>query len=236
LICITKELANPVFALSAILSVSSIVAATLRASLTPAPHDISVDSICELLYLTRGVQDVKEAAEEFISSGPFTVLPYGHVGDTGLRVTLSYEMTYVFMELRRMIHDHCSNFEQRTECVAAVNHLQGIYETIFGRLSSTSRIESGIIWCWAATISHDFIKMVHQNCPPALVITAHFTVASLFLRDLWYVGSWGIQAFGGIRFALRGQLGEYLIWAQKQIDTNNAGLRFGSATVIATMR
>jgi hypothetical protein len=112
-------------------------------------------------------------------------------------------------------------------------HLQSVFETILGKLTSSSVVETGVVWRWAAVVSYDFIKMLHQRCPLALVITSHFAVASFFLRDVWYVGRWGKLAFDGIRFALGGQLAEFLVWAQKQIDTDNASLRFDSARVRA---
>ena len=40
----------------------------------------------------------------------------------------------------------------------------------------------GSIWRWTAMLSYDFIKMVQAEYPPALVITAHFTVAAMMLR------------------------------------------------------
>ena len=83
-------------------------------------------------------------------------------------------------------------------------------------------------------LSYDFIKLVQVHYPPALVVTAHFTVAAMMLRDMWFVSNWGSLAFDGIRIALNGELEEYLVWPQEQMASDNAGLKHGGATIETT--
>ena len=83
-------------------------------------------------------------------------------------------------------------------------------------------------------LSYDFIKMVQAEYPPALIITAHFAVASMMLKEMWYVGTWGDLALDGIRIALNGQLGEYMQWPEEQMASDNAGLKYGAATIETT--
>lgn len=227
---ITDDVANALFALSTILSISSLARATLRASQMPEPQHINVDSICELLYLTRGVREVKEATNDLISRGPFSVVLFGHQLSADVQVTISPGIMNVFRNLERMVHDRCADQDERKHCLEAVMHLQSVFESMLGK-HMTGDLEMGHIWRWTAMLSYDFIKMVQAEYPPALVITAHFTVATLMLREMWYVSNWGSLAFEGIRLALKGQLGDYLQWPEEQIASDNAGLKYGAATV-----
>lgn len=227
---ITDDVANALFALSTILSISSLARATLRASEMAEPQHINVESICELLYLTRGVREVKEATNDLISRGPFAVVLFGHQISADVQVTMSPDIMDVFRGLERMVHSICLEQDERKHCSDAVAHLQSVFESILGKYM-TGNLEMGHIWRWTAMLSYDFIKMVQAEYPPALVITAHFTVATLMLRETWYVSEWGSLAFEGVRLALKGQLGEYLQWPEEQMASDNAGLKYGGATV-----
>lgn len=224
---ITDEVVNALFALSMILSITSLVRATLRARALPEPQFISVDRICELLYLTRGVRDVEEASGERMKNGPFSTVLYNHQLEAVPRATMPSNLLSVFHGLENMIRCHCSDAEQRENCEEAVTHLKSVYDAILGMMASGSGrvLETGRIWRWATMLSYGFIHLLQTKFPPALVITAHFTVACLMLRDLWYVSSWGTLAFHGIRAALKGQLAEHLVWAQEQINTDNAEMK-----------
>lgn len=230
---ITDDVADALFALATILSISSLARATLRASQMEGAQFISVDSICELLYLTRGVREVKEATGELVNRGPFSVVLYGHELSADVQVTMSPQILNVFRELERMVHENCIDPEERKHCSEAVTYLRAVFETMLGKYLMGD-LEMGHIWRWTAMLTYDFIKLVQAEYPPALVITAHFTVASLMLREMWYVSNWGILAFEGIRVALKGKLEEYLRWPEEQMACDNAGLKYSAATIETT--
>lgn len=230
---ITDDVADALFALSTILSISSLARATLRASQMEGRQYISVDSICELMYLTRGVREVKEATGEVVNRGPFSVVLYGHQVSADIQVIMSPKILAVFRELERMVHENCLEIEQRKHCSEAISYLHSVFETMLAKYS-LGDLEMGHIWRWTAMLSYDFIKMVQTEFPPALVITAHFTVASMMLKEMWYVSTWGDLALDGIRIALNGQLGEYMQWPEEQMACDNAGLKYGAATIETT--
>lgn len=229
---ITDDVANALFALSTILSISSVARATLRASQMLEPKYISVDSICELLYLTRGVREVKEATGDLVNRGPFSVVLFGHERSADVQVTLSPKMLGLFRLLERMVHDNCADWDQRKLCLDSLKYLQDVYEATIGRYVA-GNLATGTIWRWTAILSYDFIKLVKAEFPPALVITAHFAVLSLLMRDLWWISDYGALAFEGIRVALKGELGECLQWAEEQVASDNAGLKHDAAIVEA---
>ena len=227
---ITDDVADALFALSTILSISSLARGVLRASQTEGPNYLSVDSICELLYLTRGVREVKEATGERVNRGPFSVVLHGHDLSGDVKVKLSSKISGVFRDLEEMIHVNCADQEQRGHCSVAVMHLRDVYSGMLGQYL-IGDLEMGQVWRWTAMLSYDFIKLVQSHYPPALVITAHFTVAAMMLREMWFISDWGSLAFDGIRIALNGELEEYLVWPQEQMASDNAGLKYGGATI-----
>ena len=230
---ITDDVADALFALATILSISSVARGTLRASLMEGQQYISVENICELLFLTRGVREVKEATGELVNKGPFAVVLFGHDVSADVQVTMSPRLLGVFRELERMVHDHCVETEQRKHCSQALAHLHDVYSSMLAKYS-LGDLEMGHVWRWTAMLSYDFIRMVQAEYPPALVITAHFTVAAMMLRDMWFVTTWGKYALDGIRIALKGQLEEYLAWPEEQMASDNAGLKYGAATIETT--
>jgi hypothetical protein len=227
---ITDDVADALFALSTILSISSVARGTLRASQMEGPQYISVESICELLFLTRGVREVKEATGELVSKGPFSVVLFGHDVSADVQVTMSPRLMSVFRELERMIHDHCIDIDQRKHCSEALTFLHSVYLSMLAKYA-LGGLEMGHVWRWTAMLSYDFIRMVQAEYPPALVITAHFTVAAMMLRDMWFMNTWGKYALDGIRIGLKGQLEEYLVWPEEQMASDNAGLKYGAATI-----
>jgi hypothetical protein len=114
-----------------------------------------------------------------------------------------------------------------------VTHLRDVFEGTLGKYHIND-LEMGQVWRWTAMLSYDFIKMVQAHFPPALVITAYFTVAAMMLREQWFISNWGSLAFDGIRIALKGELEDYLVWPQEQMNSDNAGLKFGGATIETT--
>ena len=230
---ITDDVADALFALATILSLSSLARATLKASQMDGPPYISVDSICELMFLTRGVREVKEATGERVNLGRFSAVLHGHDLSADVQVTMSPKISSIFRELDLMVHVNCENQEQKKYCSEAVTHLRNVFQGLLG-CWLTGDFEVGKIWRWTALLSYDFIKMVQVYYPPALVITAHFTVAAMMLREMWFVANWGSLAFDGIRIALKGELEEYLVWPQEQMASDNAGLKYGGATIETT--
>jgi len=224
---ITDDVATALFALAMILSISSMARATLKASSMAGPQFIDVDSICELFYLNRGVREIKETAGDLITKSPFSVALYDNQISADATSTMSPETLQMFQGLQRMVHETCTyqNQDQRRHCSEAIEHLQNVFGTMLSK-RLTGELEMGHIWCWTAMLSSEFIGMVQASFSPSLVIVAHFAVATIMLRETWYVSTWGSLAFKGIRVALRGELSGHLQWAEEQVASDLAGLKF----------
>lgn len=228
---ITEDVANAIFALSTILSISSLARAALRASLMPEPQHVSVESICELLYMTRGVREVREAAGEAILKGPFSVLLFGHQRSADIQVTLSPRLVGVFKSLERMIYESATDDSDKLRtCLTALEMLQNIFKNAI-YFYTRNELEMGHIWSWTAAVGYEYIKLVQSSYPPALVLCAYFAMATLMMKHTWFITSWGRFAFQGIVMALNGRLVDHLDWCYEQLGTDISGLKHDAATI-----
>jgi hypothetical protein len=197
--------------------------ANLRASQAPGPDYITLHDICELLYLTRGVREIKETSSEALFRGPFWVMLLGNGFHTEYSVVLSDELRQTLRGLESMVHECCVDAEQLRICTEALRLLTRMYKiAVF--FQSRGELQLSHIWCWAAELAGDFIKLLQAEFPPALVITMHFTVAAHLMRETWFVSSWGRLALNGICAALDGRLSNHTAWAIEQINTDSRSL------------
>lgn len=225
---ITKDGLDALFAFSSILCMSSICKANLRVSQASGPDYITLDDICELLYLTRGVREIKETSSEALFRSAFWVMLLGNDFHGEESVVLSHELRQVLRGLEGMIHECCLDAEQSRLCTEALRLLRKMYKVaVF--FQSRDKLQLSHVWCWAAELPGGFIKLFQGGCPPALVLTMHFTVAAHLMREVWFVASWGRLALNGIRTALDGRLSKYTAWAVEQIATDCKSLMAGSA-------
>lgn len=62
------------------------------------------------------------------------------------------------------------------------------------------------------SVSGEFIMMIQNHFPPALVLVAHFASVSLAVRSAWYTRDWGNFCLAGVSLALEGT--EYQQWLE----------------------
>lgn len=62
------------------------------------------------------------------------------------------------------------------------------------------------------SVPQEFVNLIREHLPAALVILADFVTASLTLETAWYVRNWGHYCLRGISIALRDD--DYLKWLE----------------------
>jgi hypothetical protein len=201
--------------------------ANLRASQASGPDHVTLHDICELLYLTRGVREIKETSSEALFRGPFWVMLVGNGFRTEYSVVLSHELRQTLRGLEIMVHECCTDAEQFGICTEALRLLTRMYKSaVF--FQSKGELQFSHVWYWAAEVSGGFIRLLQAAFPPALVITMHFTVAAHLLREIWFVSSWGRLALNGICAVLDGRLSIHTAWAIEQVATGSRSLMTGA--------
>lgn len=217
---ITDATANALFALSSIMSITSLASATWRSSNMPGIQHIGIDGICETLLMTRGSREVNLASGNIIRRGPLSVMLTGHVVSSSAHVNLNAKLVQALDHLTATVNDGCANPEHLRLCTEALIPLREIYEAAY-TLHSRSELQLGHIWRWTSFVPYDFITLVQASFPPALIITSYFVVVANMKRDTWYVNMWGNLALEGICIALDGQLAGCMAWPREQIALDN---------------
>jgi hypothetical protein len=127
---ITKDGLNALFAFSSILCMFSMGKAYLRASHASGPDYIALNDIRELIYLTRGVREIKETSSEALFRGPFWVMLLGNGFHTEYSVVLSHELRQTLRGLESMVHECCVDAEQLRYAQKRCDCLQGCTKSL----------------------------------------------------------------------------------------------------------
>nr|OQO29385.1 hypothetical protein B0A51_03167 [Rachicladosporium sp. CCFEE 5018] len=222
---VTDDQGNALFALSMVLSISSLARASLRAVERPERHFMALEDVVELLYMTRGVRDVVDTTYETVSRGPFSVALHGHQAVPSTAHALAPELKACFSALLSLCGD-TSDPEKTRICTEAVTELQTVYETAV-QTHATQALHSGHIFRWIAERSYEFLKLVQARHPPALVITAYFFVSTGMLKHSWYLRDLAQLGFDGVANALEADYGKHLAYARELIASDLAVMKSG---------
>ncbi|KAK6419184.1 hypothetical protein LTR95_017100 [Oleoguttula sp. CCFEE 5521] len=222
---VTDDQGNALFALSMVLSVSSLARASLRTVERPERRFMALEDVVELLYMTRGVRDVVDTTYETVSRGPFSVALHGHQAVPSAAHALAPQLKACFSALSSLCDD-ISDPEKSRLCMEAVTDLQTVYETAV-QTHATQALHSGHIFRWVAERSYEFLKLVQTRHPPALVITAYFFVSTGMLEHSWYLRDLAQLGFNGVANALEADYGKHLAYARELIASDLAVMKSG---------
>ena len=80
---------------------------------------------------------------------------------------------------------------------------------------------AGHVFTWMTSVSAEFVNLI-QNCsPPALILVAHFASVSLAVRSAWYTRDWGNYCLTGVGLALEGtDFQQWLEWPKAHAHSN----------------
>ncbi|KAK6436486.1 hypothetical protein LTR95_007325 [Oleoguttula sp. CCFEE 5521] len=197
---VTDDQGDALFALSMVLSISSLARASLRAVERPDRRGMALEDVVELLYMTRGAV-------------PSTAHP------------LAPELKACFSALLSLCGD-ASDPEKSKICTEAVTELRTVYETAV-QTHATQALHSGHIFRWVAERPYEFLKLVQAKYPPALVITAYFFVSTGMLEHSWYLRDLAQLGFDGVASALEADYGKHLAYARELIASDLAVMKSG---------
>ncbi|PWY77099.1 C6 zinc finger domain protein [Aspergillus heteromorphus CBS 117.55] len=145
-----------------------------------------VDDMIQVHMLARGVQQVLSQAIPGIRSGDWGVVLEMDDGDEG-------PPEDVRLALQRL---HEANSVCGTKDPA---HDTAVYEYAIETLAdmmATARVGLASVsaaFRWAIRQKPEFMDLLRERQPLALVILAHHSAFFHRLRDVWYIGTWGIR-------------------------------------------
>lgn len=231
------EASDALFAYSMVLPVTSRARSVLRV-LDNNGAAMPLEEIAEHLSLIRGVRDVVGAVRSTVARGPFSVVLYGHEIPSNVMVVLSQPLLALFADLEAILRDECGE-ETLELCLGGLTCLRKAYERIVYYRSldgGNGELKMSHIWRSIVDLPYEYFTLVHDAYPPALVVVAHFCLATILLSEPWLAATWGKFAYEGVLLALDGKLGKSLVWAREQIGTDLAGLKGEAAGKVEAVR
>ncbi|KAH9827807.1 Sterol uptake control protein 2-like protein 3 [Teratosphaeria destructans] len=227
---ITMDVAAALFALSSCISISSMARACARVAAQPPPKAVSLDEIVEMFVLTRGVRDVIGIAHDLIIQGPLAPMFAGHEMPEAQksRVFLPPPAQTRLDELQTMLHQHCANeLPNLTVCSEALRELKDIYRNCQYFHTTPGGVQSGHVVRYTTCVSPDFVSLMQNRYPPALIILAHWAVSTMVVKAAWYTTNWGVYAIEGISLVLEPGLRGWLDWPRQQMQNGMAAVLQG---------
>ena len=83
-------------------------------------------------------------------------------------------------------------------CLRAIESLKHAYQAISGASSGP-----GSMWIWPMSLSQDFLNLINDNDPAALIILSHFVVlVHPFEKSLWFLHGWSSGVIAAVDRAI----------------------------------
>lgn len=132
--------------------------------------------------------------------------------DTGPDTVFAEKLTH----LRSLIKEENSSLSVSTPCTEALDLLRNLSSVENAPRSGSLRNIIVLRWTvvlrWAVTVPSDFVKLIEQRRPEALIITAYYGVLIHNARDFWVFGDAGAFIIRSITKFLGSYWAEWLAW------------------------
>jgi hypothetical protein len=220
LLNITKDSCDAVFLCSSITSIASFHEFSLSSDLMSDKAEIC-EKIAELCNVIRGVRTVSVAAQDWIENGPLRPNSNAHA----IVRTASYEMpediSLRLQKLKSFVLKNQRKPKQRVALEEAWEKLKELYADISFGLENCS-IESGSFIKYLTFISLDFIGMLRDAEPNALLLFAYFSALSAKVPARWYCNEkFGRVSLKLVQQVLDEKLHSWLEWPKQYMGQGN---------------
>ncbi|KAI0188365.1 hypothetical protein EV127DRAFT_434601 [Xylaria flabelliformis] len=177
---------------------------------TRADFPTFLDKLVTSLHLCAGVRAIAGESWNSISMQYYQQtgmeLPYKWILDTDSETVFTKKLN----RLGRLIKDKSTDPSISTPCIEALDILRNLSSVGDAPLSMPLR--SVVVLRWAVAVPTDFVKLVEQRRPEALIITAYYGVLIHNARDFWVFGDAGAFIIRSITRYLGSCWDEWLAW------------------------
>jgi hypothetical protein len=218
-VVIDPELADALFALSAVLSLSSMARSC---AVSGGNEAMDMDAVVELFIMTKGIRNVIQLCHEHVKRSPLAeMLDMDAFIEGSAKGRLPSSMQIRFAAIRDMLLTSTSGLddpEALEDGQSALNDLEEIYKHIAYSASTGVEIQTGDISRWQVSVSMGYVRLIRARNPPALVVLAYYAAASTAIRNAWYLENWAECVLSGISLVLDEGMQHWLEWPMKQVQ------------------
>jgi hypothetical protein len=106
---------------------------------------------------------------------------------------------------------------QATACEGAVKQLIWVHVGQTSRPLLDGNVELRLITAWPITVSAEYMELIGQRLPEALIVLAHFSVLLHQLRKFWAVGNAGRQLLNALGDCFGEEWDPWLAWPRSVV-------------------
>lgn len=113
------------------------------------------------------------------------------------------------------------NADEKSFCQDALNRIQWYLSKVDGpEKQHPSHITTFLsLISWPVVINVDFLRLVSERSPEALLVLSYYAIILHLCRDVWVIGISGQLLIQSVRLHLDDELHQRLDWPEKMMDT-----------------
>lgn len=216
----TQENADSAF-LASILIASFAFASAAAKSEDPQEH-FTLSDVAEILILIRGIEETLAAGitRQWVYEGPLALMlqvPTGPPDDA----LAKEDMIFLphLEELHRLVERRAE--EMPPHAVVSLNESLHELDTTYEIMMWARPISnSGFVMRWPNVISMNFLALVQDRHPIALVILAYFCAMMHYHEERWFWHRWGARVIDLIKKNLDSDWQKWVEWPADIIEKN----------------
>ena len=207
---IDEENAPAVYLFSTITSIIS--CATPR-----QPNDFWVfgDRDIEWLSLFRGTRWIIATADDTLKSGALAPIFMNGSRRSSARNARSNVRLAYLDDLRNLLQDHVADVHSLDVYFGAVQGLTKCFATL--EEEGPHNCQTADVFVWLLEMSDEYLQLLRQRKPEALVIFSYFCVLTHALESMWWMQGLSIHLIRGIYYFLDEEYRCWLQWPMEQL-------------------
>lgn len=181
------------------------------------PNDFWVigDRDIEWLSLFRGTRWIIASAEDTIKPGALApIFRNGSRRSFARNARFNVRLTYLD-DLRNLLKDHVADVHRLEVYFGAIEDLGKSFATV--EEEGPRNCQTADVFVWLLQISDEYLQLLRQREPEALVIFSYFCVITYELEWMWWMQGLSIHLISGIYYFLDDEYRCWLQWPMEQL-------------------
>jgi hypothetical protein len=186
----------------------------------------SVADMTECFMLLRGPTDITKAPEgELDFSSQFWPLIMGYnVIDKCSAEVLPHTINEQVKKVDAIIRNTNLSETNRHILIETLASLKALYREVV-HTKGTANGNPSLIWKWPGLVSAQYVTLLRELEPLALIIFAHFAILTNIFRASWCFNGWAEKTIAVITFHLSLPLRKMIDWPRQQLRCNLEAFR-----------
>ncbi|KAJ5608670.1 hypothetical protein N7528_009237 [Penicillium herquei] len=173
------------------------------------------DRDIEWLSLFRGTRWIIASAEETIKTGALApIFTNGARRSVARNARSTIRLTYLD-DLRNLLKDHVADFHELDVYFSAIEDLSKSFATL--EEEGIQNCQTADVFVWLLQISDEYLQLLRQRKPEALVVFSYFCVITHALEWMWWMQGLSIHLIRGIYYFLDEEYRCWLQWPMEQL-------------------